>query len=114
MNIDHKLNQLHAMLRETEALQEELRRPGGIGGGGRGGGDHMDQRITRLEGHYDRLTDKVERIGEKVGTLGEQLAAMKERLNQMPSRFEFYTVIVTATTLLGAIVLLAERLRSLA
>jgi archaellum component FlaC len=114
MNIDYKLNQLHAMLRETETLQEELRRSGGKGGGGRGGGDHMDQRIARLEGDYDRLTDKVDRISEKIGTLGEQLAAMKERLSQMPSRFEFYTVIVTATTLLGAIVLLAERLRSLA
>jgi len=114
MNIDHKLNQLHAMLRETEGLQEELRRSSGTGGGGRGGGDHVDQRIARLEGHYDRLTDKVDRVSEKVGTLGEQLAAMKERLSQMPSRFEFYTVVVTATTLLGAIVLLAERLRSLA
>lgn len=114
MNIDNKLNQLHAMLREAESIQEELRRSGGIGGGGRGGGDHMDQRITRLEGHYDRLTDKVDRLGEKVGTLGEQLAALKERLSQMPSRFEFYTVILTATTLLGAVILLAERLRALA
>jgi archaellum component FlaC len=113
MSFDQKLNQLHAMLRETEALQEELRRSDGIGGGGRGGGDHMDQRITRLEGHYDRLTDKLDRVSDRVGTLSEQMAALKERLSQMPSRFEFYTVIVTATTLLGAIVLLAERLRAL-
>lgn len=93
-NIDNRLNDLRELERRVEGLSKDLLE-NSSGGGGTGG--PVDHRITRVEGRIDSLS-------EKLADVREELAGVRAKLEHMPTRFEFYTVVIGTASLFAALV----------
>ena len=74
------------------------------GGGGTSGG--MDARVTRLEARVDKVIDDIS--GVRVG-----LATLTERVAHLPSKGFIVSSLTTGVAVLGGIVLMADRLKTL-
>ena len=106
MSIDRRLEEMHTLKRNVEALRDDIAsmvRYGGQGGDG-GSVDQMDRRVTRLEGQGDKIV-------ETLGDLRSGLASLDERTKHMPTRFEFYTVIFGTGAFFSTLLVLAIRLQ---
>lgn len=75
-------------------------------GGGGGTSDGMEGRVDRLESRVDKLISDVSDIRADLATLTERVA-------HLPGKGFIITAIGTSVTILGAIVLLADRLKTL-
>lgn len=75
---------------------------------GDGGGtfDDMEDRVRRLETRLDKFADDVTDI--KVN-----LATLIERVSHLPGKGFIVSAVVTAITIIGGIVLMADRLKNL-
>lgn len=108
MSLDTRLQDLF----ERERLLTEREKRMGSGSGEGGGGSFVDQRVSRLEGQYDKLGEKVDRVADNLSGLTSEMAAVKERLTHMPTRFEFYSVAVSIVGFISAVVVIVSRLGS--
>ena len=104
MGIDDRYQ---ALLTDLTAAREQLRQRthlSGSGGGSTSGG--MEERVTRLERQQEQLTKEVIDLRVAVATLTERIA-------HLPGKGFVVTATTATITLLGAIVLFADKLRAL-
>ena len=70
----------------------------------------MEHRVSRLEGQFDRLSDKMDKLGERLVPIEKDMATVKERLSHMPTKFELFGTVAAAVGLLTGIFVLIEKL----
>jgi len=97
VSLDFLQQQNQTLLQEVKRLKT---------GGGGGTSDGMDVRVSRLESQVDKLD-------AHVTDMKVSLATLTERVAHLPSKGFIVTALGTTATVLGAIVLLADRLKSL-
>lgn len=73
----------------------------------------MDERVIRMEGDVGRLKSDMAEVRKDVGDLKTGLATLTERVAHLPSKGFILTATTAAIGVIGTIVLLADRLRTL-
>jgi hypothetical protein len=75
-----------------------------------GGGDNtgMEQRVTRLETHFEYVQKDIGEIKKDIGEIKSDLSAIKDRLKALPTINGFWGMIATvlgvSLTMIGAVV----------
>ncbi len=65
-----------------------------------------------MEGRINRLEQRVDALIDRTSGVEKNLAVVQERLSHMPTKVELWTVAGTVIGSLGAIVLLADRIKA--
>ncbi|MBB3035396.1 hypothetical protein [Alteriqipengyuania lutimaris] len=107
MAIDQSLNRIHAVERDVAGLREQIEARSG-GGGGEGG--QVEQRVTRLEGQFDKLGDKLDRQSDRIGGIEKELATLTERVAHLPSKGFIVSSLATTVGVISGLAIIAQRL----
>lgn len=103
MSNGDKVAPIRPELREfVERISDQILKSGDGGGTS----DGMEERVKRLEARVDKF-------GDDVTELKINLATLTERVAHLPSKGFIVTSFATAVTIIGAIVLAADRLKGL-
>ena len=73
----------------------------------------MDNRIARLEGQFDRLSEKMDRQGDRLGGVEKEMATLTERVAHLPSKGFIWTVALAIIAAISAVITFAEKLQGL-
>jgi len=103
MAIDDRVNQILTAQREVGAMYAELKRFGDASGGG--GSGPVDDRLNRLEGRVDKVSDELSEV--KVN-----LATLTERIAHLPSKGFIVTTTMTSLALIAALVVFADNIKA--
>lgn len=102
MGVDDRLNLIFRQTAELRAMHEEWRASQGDSGGGSG---PVDDRLNRLEGRVDKVSDELS--GVKVN-----LATLTERIAHLPSKGFIVTTTMTSLALIAALVVFADNIKA--
>lgn len=103
---DGQMNNVDVTLLQRQHIEQSVELQRLKSGGGGGTFDGMQDRVKRLE-------DRLDKVGDGLAEVRVQLATISERVTHLPSKGFIVSCLVTAVTLLGGIVLMAERIRAL-
>ena len=107
-SLDYRFSEIRESLAEAKALRDEAARSSGSGGGG-----GLDQRVTRLEGQFDRIVDKIDRQGERLADVEGELKGIRERLSHMPTKLEIWKIAAGLIAATAGLITFGEKLQAL-